>query len=210
MFTRMKTRAFGKVMVMLFSMALLCVLTVGSPVASAQTIQKAASVAHISAPHGVHPKTFPTPTYPCKSVRSKYYYEFCFTPSVTSKCGQGQYWPTNDLNNQPIDWTKTDYSHECVDVSYSYTFASSYCYVYFYVPNGYGDAKFKYSINGNGFYYINPIDEGSYSNYISMPIFNPTSSGTMTFTDHVTDPNLGNLALGWGRGTTDGLEEICD
>src|SRR5579863_964294 len=202
MFTSTFTRSFGKVMVMLFSLALLCVLSVGSPVASAQTIQKAAPATHMSAPQGVHPHSFT----PCTRVHGSSFDVFCFSPTVTTNpnCKGTQYFKATDNNGQPVDFTYTDQGNTCVYVSFSFTFTRNSCTVNFYVPNGWGNAIFNYTLNVGATYYVDPINEDIYSGFVK--VFSPYGVGTMSFTDH---QSPGSRTLGWGSSSSDGIQEIC-
>lgn len=194
-------RPFSKVMVMLFAMALLCVFSVGSPVASAHMLQKAAPASHLSGPHRVHPNSFT----PCRRVHTGNYDEYCFTASVSTNpgCPGQQYFGATDGNGQPIDWTYTDQHNVCVYVSFNFTFTRSGCDVYFYVPAGNASATFIYSwydgSSHSGSLNENPVNGFQY-------VFSPNGSGSMTFNDH---QSPGSLQLGWGSAGTDGIEEYC-
>lgn len=198
------TRPLSKVLVLLFAMALLCVLSVGSPVASAHSLQRAVPASRISGPHSkVHPTSFT----PCRRIHNGNFDEYCFSASVSvgpqSRCPGQQYFGATDGNGQPIDWTYTDQNNTCVYVTFNFTFTRSSCDVYFYVPNADATANFSYTWY-DGSYHGGSLNENPVSDF--QYLFSPSSGGSVSFTDH---QSPGSLQLGWGSSTTDGVEEIC-
>lgn len=188
MIGRSSLKLFGKILALFLSVALFAVMSVSASGAHAQTIQH------------LRPAT---DTSNCVRQHYSSHDVFCSGPVITSYCGSGQYWTEKDGYGKYIDWTKTDQNNTCVNVTFNLYHSFSSCDIDMYIPNADSSATFTYYwYDGywhQGTFNENPVDGWQY-------LFTASTATTMYFTDH---DYPGNLHLGWGSSSSDGVRITC-
>jgi hypothetical protein len=125
----------------------------------------------------------------------------------TSSCpGTAEYFPGNDLNGVPIDWTYANGGHPCVRVAYVPRTTADSCTFRFFVPTGDATANviFGYWTTDGQKHYAS-LDEGPRDGWYN--IFSSANVTSVQFQDN--NGQAYPLQLGWGSDYSHGLAQDC-